>query len=150
MTSSNLTTDKPEQKCMTIWQFERKSVINWCKPFLSDDPPQFLSKDKQSLYSLSEYQSKESDWQLSNDSNWEIAISEESTDMNGWIYSDHFHSQTWTHDSYSSSNLCRKRKWIHSLQSCQSPIKESVSSLHSMQGLLIATVNGLYIHIIIH
>eukprot|EP01084_Bolivina_argentea_P254792 428416_1 len=85
-----------------VWEFERKSFIHWRSPFLPDDPPHFLSRDKQELNLLNEYKlnieytfDKTQEWKIETD----------------WIYSDHFHSKKWSKNQFSSSHLCRKRCW---------------------------------------
>ena len=94
-----------------VWQFERKSFVHWRQPFLFDDPPPFVSRDKQQLNDLSEYKLT-GPYVFEESDDWQIEITENvGTDCDGWIYSDHFQSRKWSKHQFSSSHLCRKRRW---------------------------------------
>ncbi len=94
-----------------IWEFERKSFVHWRRPFLPDDPPPFVSRDKQRLNALEQYRLNlqftfppDSAWTLHKDAG-------QTTDGDGWIYSDHFQSRKWSTKQFASPHLCRKRVW---------------------------------------
>lgn len=94
-----------------IWEFQRKSFVHWRRPFLPDDPPPFVSRDKQRLNHLHHYKLN-LQYTFPEDSKWALHIdADESTDVDGWIYSDHFQSRKWSTNQFSSSHLCRKRVW---------------------------------------
>ena len=132
-----------------IWEFQRKSFVHWRKPFLPDDPPPFVSRDKQKLNNINQYklnptytwyQPKENN-NNHNKNEWMIQIVDNiTTDSQGWIYSDHFQSRKWSKNQFSSSHLCRKRRWK---RKAKKQFVSKITKVHSTPSLGLVN-EGLY------
>ena len=119
-----------------IWEFERKSFIHWRSPFLPDDPPNFLSRDKQQLTGLDTYKLNKQ-YQFDKTEEWKTE--------NNWIYSDHFQSKKWSKNQFSSSHLCRKRCWK---RTAKKQFVSKITNLHSTSKILVNLNEGIsYIHV---